>query len=1263
MKAKRSLLIAIISLLCFSSVAFGASVPQKTAPQNVMPNAQQPVKASPDELFSPDEEVRVIVELEQEPAITVAQKQGKQYKDLSKAEKVQLKAERKAAQKAVKEAAKAKKIELKEHVSFTTVANGFSADVKYGQIEELAAVDGVKEVYISTEYTRPEEEPDMIYSKELVQAQTAWRDYGYKGEGMVVGVIDTGVDPSHKDFVLSDPQKAELTEDEVASLTAENGLPGQFYTDKVPYGYNYMDGNSEIRDLAGPDASMHGMHVAGTVAANGDEENEGIKGIAPEAQVLALKVFSNDPNMGSTWGDIYIKAIDDAIVLGADVLNMSLGSTAGFVDANNPEQQAVARAVENGVLMAISAGNSAHLGNGFRNPLASNPDYGVVGSPGISYDSLQVASFENSYMDLDAITYTFGDTAGKAPFLSASSVHPIDVEPKTFEIAYGGLGKPEQLTNVAGKYALIQRGELAFVDKALNAQAAGAVGVIIYNNTDGYVNMASDPAITIPQLFMLKADGDKIAAALQAGETVTISFEGDKIKATNPEAGKMSAFSSWGVTPNLDFKPEITAPGGQIYSTLNNDKYGMMSGTSMAAPHVAGGGALVLQRVDEEFGYEGFDRVLMAKNILLNTSAPVLDKGTVPQAFGWNVPYSPRRQGAGLMQLHSALSTPVVVTEKKSGEAKVALKEVGDQFTFTLEARNYGNETAVYNVAASLQTDFAAYGELGWNVNELQAQPILNAAILVNDSEETTVTLKPGQKKTVTVTVDLSNAQVVDPSQTGSWSTPIDIEEVFENGYWVEGYVTFTDGSETNPTLSVPYVGFNGDWNEAPIFDGTIYDQASFYGAAGLVDNAGYYLGYNPITDEYHKELVAISPNGDGVQDSVIPVFSLLRNAGQITFSILDENGKEIRTLRTENDLRKHYYDGGLGAYYSFLPTRVWDGMINGELAEDGLYYYEMEAVLDYPGAEPQTLVLPVKVDTVAPTAEAALSEDGTKVTISASDNEGGSGLAYLDVYVDGESVLENLLAPSTTEFVLPEGISPESEIAVVAVDYAGNSSSDSTKDDQTSEEGSGEGSNEEGDSSEQDSTVPYVNLVNPEAFTIFNSSEVELSGTINEPSGLKEFTIAGHAVETTFNEETNLYEFNTSIQLEDGVHHLDVKAVDNEDNVIAFKRMIFVDTTAPVIEVSGIPQNGKVKQNVKTIKVDVKVADNFDEIRLYQNGSEIYFHEGLTQAYEMRSFEHVIEDLVLQLQEGENVFTFEATDLAGNTTTHTVKVVKETKK
>ena len=161
-------------------------------------------------------------------------------------------------------------------------------------MERIAAIPGVAAVYESQEYKRPEVQPQMISSKELVQAQLAWDKYDFKGEGMVVGVIDSGIDPNHQDFVLSDNETGEITKAEVdAALASGEVEKGKYFTAKVPFGYNYMDDNYEVRDI-GPGASMHGQHVSGTVGANGNEETGGIKGVAPEAQILALKVFGND---------------------------------------------------------------------------------------------------------------------------------------------------------------------------------------------------------------------------------------------------------------------------------------------------------------------------------------------------------------------------------------------------------------------------------------------------------------------------------------------------------------------------------------------------------------------------------------------------------------------------------------------------------------------------------------------------------------------------------------------------------------------------------------------------------------------------------------------------------------------------------------------------------------------------------------------------------------------------------------------------------
>lgn len=1221
--------------MVFSNAALAASplqAPNRTKP--VTANTGKAAFSKEDVVknqYQLGDKVRVIVEVDGEPAIAYATAQGKKFADLSETKKSELQNKALKAQEAVKAQFSSRSVKMEFKESFTTAFNGFSGIVEYGKIAEIEKLSGVSNVTIATEYERPVEQPNMKYSKELVEAQKAWDDYGFNGEGMIVGVIDTGIDPNHRDFVLTDESKATLSETDVEAFISDNSLPGMYHTAKVPYGYNYMDENQEVLDL-GPGASHHGMHVAGTVGANGDEENGGIKGVAPEAQLLALKVFGNDPNMPSTWGDIYVKAIDDAIILGADVLNLSLGSTASFVSPEDPEQQAIARAVENGVLMSISAGNSAHLGNGFSNPYPSNPDIGVVGAPGLSYDSLQVASLENSFMDLDAAQSAYdGVEAGLHPFLSASSVHPNDVEQKTFELVYAGLGgTPEDFAgkDFTGKYALIIRGSYNFVDKAKNAQAAGAAGVIIYNNADGYVSMATEDSIKIPQLFMLKTDGDKLAAKLAEGVNVTLTFNGETTTAPNPTAGQMSDFTSWGVTPNLDFKPEITAPGGNIYSTLQNNEYGVKSGTSMAAPHVAGGSAIVLQRVNEDFDLEGKARVEMAKNILMNTAAAVKDKGFVQGALGLDNPYSPRRQGAGLMQLHAALSTPVVVTEKESGLAKVALKEVGDQISFTLKATNYSDEAVSYDVAANVQTDLALFGEMGYNADQLEAQALEGAAVTVNGGNSVLEVPADGTVE-FDVTIDLSEAQVMKADLSGMTNP----EEVFPNGYFVEGFVTLSN--ETQPALSVPYVGFKGDWNAAPVVDELAYDEhSSFYEMSGMLyekEDEYYYLGYNPFTEANEVERIAISPNGDGEQDQIIPILSFLRNAKEVKYSVLDEDKNLLRTVRSEKNVRKHYYDRGLGAYYSIKADFAWDGKVNKQVVADGKYYYEIASTIDYPGKEAQKLHVPVIVDTKAPTVEASV--EGKTLMIDAEDD--GAGLSYIEVWVAGESL--GILPGDTTEVDLSEEDLPVgTSVKVVATDNAGNVTEFDVM-----------GVN--------DGEQPVISVSTPETFSVHNTSEIKVAGTVSDDTGIEKLTVQGEAVELVWDEENSVYAFETMVTFEDGANPIEVEAVDEAGNVVSLSnsRLIFVDTTAPELMVDAPT---RVSSTTEKVEITSLISDNAEELRYLINGSEEFYNE--LPGYDMVPFSKELTT-ELTLVPGENVFELELVDLAGNTTVEEIVITR----
>lgn len=1017
---KRSLAILLILLLACSSAVFGTG--SSHAVNLDKANKVKPTKVQPN--VDPNKDVRVFVEMTGDPTIEYAKQKGVKYNKLSKQERKGLEDKALDEQKTVKGKIKDKKIKTKFINDVTTIVNGFSADIKYGDIDQIKAIDGVKSVQVVNEYKRPQETPDMIYSKELVQAQEAWRNYGYKGEGMVVGIIDTGIDYDHKDMKLTDPSKEKLTKSKINELVADNGLPGKFYTDKVPYGYNYYDKNDIVKDL-GAGASMHGMHVAGTVGANGDENNGGIKGIAPEAQLLALKVFSNDQSNKSTYGDIYVKAIDDAIKLGADVLNMSLGSPSGFVNADSPEQQAVKRATENGIVMSISAGNSAYFGNGYYYPLTSNPDYGVVGSPSVSNESISVASFENTNMVTDGLNYTIDGIAGNAPFLSAGQTHPNSVEQKTFEVLAAGLGGPNDFAgkDFKGKYALVQRGTYNFVDKALNAQKAGAAGVIVYNNQEGIVNMASDPAITIPQLFMLKGDGDKLRAALDSSKPVTITFNGGKLGIPNPDAGKMSAFSSWGVAPSLDFKPEITAPGGQIYSTLNDNKYGLMSGTSMAAPHVSGGSALVLERVDKDFGLDSSDRVLLAKNLLMNTAKPVVFDGNF---------VSPRRQGAGLMQINSALTTPVIVTESKSNVGKVALKEIKTgKVTFQLTAKNLTNKPATYNLSINAQTDTALQ-----NGSDLINAPNLVGATDLNGLVDFKINGKAKDQVVVPAKGDVKINITMDARAAEK-----ELASAYPNGFWLEGFIQLTDPSDNNPTLTVPYVGFDGQWDKAPIFDKPMWDASSYYGYTGVVTSQGgdySFLGGDVKTGDIDPAKIAFSPNGDGVQDDALPILSFIRNAKNVTLYVLDSKKHRVATIVNEGNMYKDAYDSGNGSKYTLDPNFVWDGKINGKTAPEGQYYLQVAGVVDYQAAKPQTIELPIKLDVTKPKLDVSYDKVSKNLTVHASDEKNGSGLSYWDVIVDGKSVT-NKAYYSEADTSFNVGDISGHTVLVVAYDNAGN--------------------------------------------------------------------------------------------------------------------------------------------------------------------------------------------------------------------------------
>ncbi|MEH7252090.1 S8 family serine peptidase, partial [Neobacillus niacini] len=1159
------------------------------------------------------DKVRVIVEVEGQTPVEYATKEGKLYKDLSENKKNSLVSKLKSQQKAVKDKIASKDVKISYKQQYSTAFNGFSGEVAFGDLDKIEAVAGVKNVYLANEYNRPVVEPNMKTSHQFVQSKETWENSGFKGEGMVVAVIDTGVDPSHKDFKLTSLEEDGLSSTEIDKIVKDNGLKGKFYTDKVPYGYNYYDQNNEILDL-GPDASMHGMHVAGTVAANGDEANGGIKGVAPEAQVLGMKVFSNDPLYPSTWSDIYLAAIDDSIKLGADVLNMSLGSVASFYDENSAEDLAIQRATENGIVSAVSAGNSNHIGDGWDNPYTQNPDIGVVGAPGLNPDTISVAASGNvAYwyqheLTLEGNADFSGLGKGIDDWSSLDGLELVSLGDKLGSPAdYAGL-------DVKGKVVVVPRGSLTFFDKTVNAAAAGAAGIIVWNKTNGFW-FEDQGGWDVPFTLISGGDGAALNAAIAAGQTTLHTSLLNK--SDSPEMGRMTSFTSWGTTPSLEMKPEITAPGGNIYSTVNNDKYTVMSGTSMAAPHVAGGSALVQEYLQSEKGAHFGDlsvgeRTALAKVLLMNTASVIEDLN--------DQPFSPRRQGAGMMQIQSAVTTPVYVVNKANGEAKVELKDFQNaQFEMTFTAKNVSDKDVTYNVNTDVLTD---------TIQQIEGTPEYNALIAGNlegalvDAPET-VTVPAGGSAEFTVKVNFADAKLPAIDVDGN-ETTLDLRK----DIFVEGSVALTSADESVPNLTVPYVGFYGNWDNPQVVDGfkalgdeRYYDLDFIFGEGvpEATDNFGDFSA--PVPE---KEAFALSPNGDDWYDGFNPIPSFLRNASEVQYNILDKEGKQLRRVKAEADVVKNAFDSADAATaFNYKGDRVWDGTVKGKVVPDGVYYYEIKSLIDYAGAKWQSKKIPVIVDTTAPKIEATY--DPEQSVVSWETTETGTGVYVYGIFVNGKivGVSED---PNATSYQITNAPA-KAIVEVLAIDNAENA---------------GIGTAAIGD---VDLPIVFVDTNATVPYGAYNTLEVPVEGYVTDDIGVRTIKVNGKEVDFTIDADGD-YAFSTSVTYEkDGAYAVTVEAIDHAGKSFSVARHIYIDTTKPVINVTA-PE--RVNSDVEEVTLDVNLQDNYNYLNFFVDDNhefEVPFKSPVDVLTPLSKDAKV----TVELEKGENVVTLRATDLSGN--------------
>ena len=464
--------------------------------------------------------------------------------------------------------------------------------MKYPQIFFFIIVIFTSAILLSNQLQNTEDVSILVNNSGPFIGTSIPHQSGYDGNGITISIIDTGIELNHPDL-----------------------------DDNIIGGYDFVD-NDEMPD----DANGHGTQVAGIIASNGN-----LKGIAPNSKILMYKVSEDGESVPT---ELIIKAIEKSIEDDADIINISLGIN----QTNTKIDQAVNKAIKNNIFVVTAAGNFG-------------PELNTIGSPGINPNVITVGATFNNVTSSLVSTFEIQDkTFNVFPMVGTKAL----TEPITSQIIFGKYGKVDDLlgNNFEGSILLIQRGSdiedeiVYFSDKEKNAANVGARAIIVYNNEPGiffgeliheYVDEGYEP--TIPALSVSRDDGLIIREILQSNTkgTLDVFYHPDFV----------AYFSSRGPVSPFYIKPDLVAPGAFINTTDTNGNYKISSGTSFAAPHVAGTAALILQKNPELTPQE-------VKSILMTTTDIVYDQ--------FNDRFPIDVSGNGRINASNAINAELIIT-------------------------------------------------------------------------------------------------------------------------------------------------------------------------------------------------------------------------------------------------------------------------------------------------------------------------------------------------------------------------------------------------------------------------------------------------------------------------------------------------------------------------------------------------------------------------------------------------------------------------
>ena len=902
---------------------------------------------------------------------------------------------------------------------YDKAVQGFALSAPAGSLDAIRAVSGVKAAFLDRE-THVEDADDQVAGEGATNSsRISTQDPAnlsaqlmmhadqitQKGDGKVVAVIDTGVDMTHPAFTGALGGTPALSADKVASLTPQlgNGKTGGYVSEKFPFAYDYADNDPDASPTG--EAGSHGTHVAGITAGNAGE----IVGIAPDAQIIVAKVARS--SNGGIPDSALLAALDDMVVLRPDVINLSLGQTGGMDNEADSMYATVFKSLQNaGVTVNAAAGNeyTAGYGNlsGKNLPYVSDPDSSVLCEPASYSSVVSVASVDNS---LAHSAFTVGDRniayqrAGGADGQKMPDLSDLTGGP--FEYVDGGIGSPEDgqalkakyPEGLAGKIVLVKRGSLTFQDKFNNIAGSKPAGFIVYNNVPGdslvVMSLATDG---VPAAFISQADGEAMLAAADH----RLSVAPGKVV---PPSSKysMSSFSSWGVTPDLRLKPEVAAPGGNIYSAVPGGTYEFMSGTSMATPQMAGVSTVVLERVQNDPLFASMsarEKIDVVQNLIMGTATPVVDPLQDTGVF-----YSPRKQGSGLTNVLAATTSsvyPTVVGAPEQSRPKADLGDGTNGWHFDVTLHNLSGVEATYSLNTQALSEIVDGGFFTGQSSDWRGKGvnIAYSGAASASGEGATVTVPANGEATVGI-------DVTPGSEFASY-----VADNTPNGTFLDGFVRFTSKTESQPDLTVPYAGFYGNWGKAPIFD-ALASSGGAHTLASWVYNGstGQQLGYNPLVKDADRiglpnssKNVISRSDASGAPTVLQPRTGTLRSVHTINAAYTNAAGETVASF-TRFMNWKSALDSSTGKMTwveqghdpMTLDTRS-DAFKN---LPDGQYKLTLSAHNDGPSQAEQSISYDFRIDTVAPVVSNLEYKGEGADTVLSFDVTDASPLAAIDLH------------------------------------------------------------------------------------------------------------------------------------------------------------------------------------------------------------------------------------------------------------------------